>query len=42
MTMDRIIVMDNGRILDMGKHEELLKRCSVYKEIYDSQFGGTE
>lgn len=35
---DRILVMDDGRIADCGSHEELLKRCTVYREIYDSQF----
>ena len=34
---DRIIVMDNGKIYAMGKHEELLANCDVYREIYDSQ-----
>ena len=34
---DRIIVMDNGRIIDMGTHEELLKTSSIYREVYDSQ-----
>ena len=42
MSMDSIIVLDRGRIVDIGKHEELLERCSVYREIYDSQFGGSE
>ena len=32
-----IIVMDNGNIVGMGTHKELLENCSVYKEIYDSQ-----
>lgn len=35
---DMILVMDNGRIVGKGKHAELLKNCSVYQEIYYSQF----
>ena len=35
---DQIIVMDDGKIAGIGKHEELLTSCEVYKEIYDSQF----
>lgn len=35
---DQIIVMDDGKIAGIGKHEELLASCEVYKEIYDSQF----
>ena len=42
MSMDRIMVMDRGEIVDIGKHQELLDRCDVYKEIYSSQFGGEE
>lgn len=34
---DQIIVLDNGNIVDIGKHEELLERCSVYAEIHQSQ-----
>lgn len=34
---DNIIVLGDGEPVGMGKHEELLKTCSVYKEIYDSQ-----
>lgn len=34
---DQIIVLDDGRIAGMGRHEELLATCSVYKEIADSQ-----
>lgn len=34
---DKIIVIENGNILDIGKHEELLERCSVYSEIHFSQ-----
>ena len=37
---DRIFVMDQGRLVDQGKHEELLTRCQVYREIYLSQTGG--
>lgn len=34
---DKIIVFDEGKILDIGKHEELIKSCSVYREICKSQ-----
>ena len=34
---DRIIVMDDGRISDIGTHDELMKRSDVYREIYYSQ-----
>ncbi len=34
---NKIIVMDNGNVLDIGSHDELLKRCELYKEIYNSQ-----
>lgn len=39
---DKIIVLDDGAVVGIGKHEELLSTCSVYKEIYDSQFKGGE
>ena len=35
---DKIIVLDNGQVAGMGKHEELLDGCELYKEIYDSQY----
>ncbi|MEG1582182.1 MAG: ABC transporter ATP-binding protein [Clostridia bacterium] len=34
---DQIVVLDNGNIVGIGKHKELLENCSVYKEIYNSQ-----
>ena len=34
---DKIIVLDHGNIVGVGKHNDLLKTCNVYKEIYDSQ-----
>lgn len=34
---DRIIVMDDGRIVDIGPHKELMRRCEEYREIYYSQ-----
>ena len=36
---DKILVLDDGKLVGVGKHEELLENCSVYKEIYESQFG---
>ena len=38
-SMDHILVMDNGRCIGQGTHEELLKNCKEYKEIYDAQMG---
>lgn len=40
MHADNIIVLDNGEIVGMGTHEELLKTCPIYKEIKISQLGG--
>ncbi|MBR2263327.1 MAG: ABC transporter ATP-binding protein [Firmicutes bacterium] len=39
MSMTNILVMDNGRCIGYGSHEELLKNCPAYKEIYDIQMG---
>lgn len=39
MDADRIIVVENGEIRGIGKHEELLKNCDVYREIAESQLG---
>ncbi|MBO7356671.1 MAG: ABC transporter ATP-binding protein, partial [Lachnospiraceae bacterium] len=38
---DKIIVLDNGRISDIGTHEELLSRNEIYREVYESQTGGS-
>ena len=35
---DRILVLDDGLQVGFGTHEELLRACSVYREIYDSQY----
>ncbi len=37
---DRIIVMDEGRIVGIGTHEELLKTSDIYREVYESQVKG--
>lgn len=39
MTADKIIVMDNGAIAGMGSHNELMKNCEIYKDIFRSQLG---
>lgn len=36
---DKILVIDKGKIMSMGNHEELLKNSDLYKEIYESQLG---
>jgi hypothetical protein len=38
MQADKIIVLDDGDLVGLGRHEELLKSCEVYKEIYNSQY----
>ena len=38
-TADRIVVLENGGISACGTHEELLKSCRVYQDIYHSQIG---
>lgn len=38
MYADQILVLEDGDVAGLGTHEELLKTCEVYKEIYDSQF----
>ena len=35
---DKILVMNDGHLIATGRHEELLNSCSVYREIFDSQF----
>ena len=35
---DRILVLDDGRLIGNGTHGELLKTCEIYREIYESQF----
>lgn len=35
---DKIIVLDDGQVVGMGTHEELLQSCEVYREIHSSQF----
>lgn len=39
MKLDKILVLEEGRMVGYGTHEELLKSCKVYQEIYQSQFG---
>lgn len=38
MHADQIIVLEDGRVAGIGTHDELLAGCSVYQEIYYSQF----
>lgn len=42
LNADQIIVLDQGSIVGIGKHEELLKNCEVYKEIAQSQLSKEE
>jgi ATP-binding cassette subfamily B protein len=40
MHADLILVLDEGKIIGKGNHEQLLENCPVYREIRDSQMGG--
>ena len=42
MNADKIIVLEQGEVVGMGTHNELLKNCEVYKEIASSQLGEEE
>ena len=42
MHADKIVVLDDGKAVGMGTHEELMKTCEVYREIYYSQYEKTE
>jgi ATP-binding cassette subfamily B protein len=35
---DKIIVLDDGKAVGMGTHDELMQSCEVYREIYFSQY----
>lgn len=39
---DQIVVMDNGKIAQVGTHEQLLQTSPIYREIYESQKGGMD
>ena len=38
MQADKIVVLDDGEMVGLGKHDELLDSCEVYREIYNSQY----
>ncbi len=40
MSLDKIMMLHEGEILGYGTHEELLRTCPAYREIYDTQMGG--
>ena len=35
---EKIVVLDDGKVAGIGRHEELMASCPVYREIHDSQF----
>ena len=39
---DVIYVLDEGEIVDFGKHEKILETCEIYREVYESQLKGND
>ena len=37
---DQIIVLDDGKVIGRGNHEQLIENCKEYREISESQMGG--
>ena len=40
LSADTIVVMERGKIVGQGKHDELLKTCETYQQLYERQIGG--
>ncbi|MGB9823975.1 MAG: ABC transporter ATP-binding protein [Candidatus Hydrothermia bacterium] len=38
LNSDRIVVLEGGKIIDIGKHSDLYERCELYKKLFDAQF----
>jgi len=39
---DRIVVIENGTIADIGAHEELMRKLGTYRRLYELQFASTD
>ena len=39
LNADKIIVLDDGKVVSIGNHKELIQNCDIYRDIYDSQLG---
>ena len=42
MDADKILVLDGGKVMDFGSHDELMKKSDIYREVYESQQKGGE
>lgn len=42
LAADKILVFEDGRLIDSGRHEDLLRRCALYERLYEEQFAPQE
>ncbi len=42
MSLDRVMMLEDGKVIGYGTHSELMESCPAYREIYEAQMGEGE